>query len=323
MARFTSPIARIGRQSDFETPEFLVYDGLHLRSRPLGESRWELGLYGGLPTHDFESSSQGDSLVGGYAQTRPWSEARLRFDWIHAQDERVLRSTEENLLGLELWQGLGGNWNTNAAYSALGGESRDVELRANWHKTETLVQLSYYRLFETQGANPLEFDTFQDVLFSYFPFERISLLASRDLSTRCRLEGGFDLREVEDEEDVSAFNRDVRRFHLTLALDPIFTGSTSLGLTADAWDGDGRETRTWGADLGHRLSGKTRVGIGSFYAAYEIDELLIVERQDVRTWFVSLDHQLSKSLELGLDFDYQHTDVDDFQTLRVQLQWRF
>jgi hypothetical protein len=247
----------------------------------------------------------------------------LRFDWIHARDERVLRSTEENLFGLELWQQFGRKWSTHAAYSALSSETRDVELRTTWHESDKLVQLSYYRLFETQNANPLEFDTFEDVLFSYFPFERVSLLASKDLSARCRLEGGFDLREVEDEEDVGAFNRDVRRLHFTLAVDPILTSSTSLGLTADAWDGDGRETRTWGADVGHKLSEQTRVGIGSFYAAYEIDALLVVERQDVRTWFVSVDHELSKNLELGLDLDYQHTDIDDFQTLRVQLKWRF
>jgi hypothetical protein len=62
---------RVGRQTDFETPVFVVFDGLRLESAPLGDADVVLGLYGGLSTHQYESSNDGDRLVGVWADGVP------------------------------------------------------------------------------------------------------------------------------------------------------------------------------------------------------------------------------------------------------------
>ena len=52
----------MGRQSDYETPEFIVYDGVRLESREPGEEDLQLGAYGGRSAHLYESSPDGDYL---------------------------------------------------------------------------------------------------------------------------------------------------------------------------------------------------------------------------------------------------------------------
>ncbi|MEE8467384.1 MAG: hypothetical protein V3T22_02955, partial [Planctomycetota bacterium] len=77
---------RLGRQFLTEAPEFAWFDGLHLAFEP-GASSLRLGLYGGIPVHEYESSSAGDRLAGAYVEGRPWTGARTRLDWLHLRDE--------------------------------------------------------------------------------------------------------------------------------------------------------------------------------------------------------------------------------------------
>ena len=313
-------LVRLGRQSDFETPELLVYDGVRVESRELGGRGLRLGAYGGVGARHYESP--GDALVGAYVEGRPWSGGRGRLDWIHADDDR---SSGEDLLGVALWQTLARRLRLQGAYSHLSGDPRDVDLRATWYDPEAdlLVRGTYYRLLETQRANPLEFDTFFETLFEWFPFHRVGLTAAKGLSEHVRVEGGLDLREVEDGDDEGRFNRDVQRYFLTTTLDDLLWEDGTLSVTGDLWDSDAQETYSLGLDLSHEFSAALRASLGTHYAVYDFDPLLVAEREDVRTYYVAARWEASEALGVDVGYDYEDAEIDDFHTLRLGLSWRF
>ncbi len=319
------PLIRVGRQSDYETPVFLVYDGVRLESREFGDAGIQFGAYGGISTHQFESSSSGDLLGGAYVQARPWSGGRARVDFVHAEDKVSIGSLEENLLGPSLWQRINDRLRLQGQYTMLSGESRDIDLRANWFDVDSDFTLSatYYQLFETQSANPLEFDTFFESLFDYFPFFRAGLQGSKAFGDQFQLSGGLDVREVEDKSDVGSFNRDVQRYYLTAILDEVLTDDTTLSLTTDLWESDAQDTQSFGFDVTHAFSEETRGSIGTYYAAYKFDQVLATEREQVRTYYVACDRDLSEDLDLRLSYDFEDAEIDEFHTLRVKLTWRF
>lgn len=316
---------RFGRQSDADTPVFVVYDGVRVESAPLGEADLSFGAYGGASTHQYESSNDGDRLFGLWAAGTPWHNARARADWLHAEDERTIGAQEDDLFGLSLRQRLSREWRASAAWTALGSEGRDLDLDATWNSVDgrRLVRATYYELFETQRANPLEFDTFSDTLFDWFPFRRGTLLGSTRIDDDWRIEGGYDVREVHDEADEGRFNRDVRRAHLTAAWEGALGAGTTLSLTGEQWRSDARDVETYGVTLAKKLAAGSDVSIGTYYAAYEFDELLLLEREDVRTWFTSYGRKLDDALDLDASYSFQDTEFEEFHTLRMTLRWHF
>lgn len=318
-------LVRLGRQLDYETPEAVVYDGVRVETRELGDARWRLGAYGGVSTHYYESSPAGDRVYGAYLHVHPWPDGRLNFDWIHADDERDLGGFDDDLLGVELWQELSRAARFEAAYTRLSDESRDLRLRTSWLDADQAlrVQLSYYELFETQIANPLEFDKFSETLFAYFPFYRFDLSISKGIGERVQILAGIDTRRVDDDDDISDFNRDVDRYYLTTVFDQLGSENTSLSLTGDVWEGGDRDVQTWGADLTHRFRDDLEGSIGSYYSLYKFDLFNVEERDNVRTYYVRVERDLGSGLELQVDFEIEDNDVDDFQLLRVRLLWRF
>lgn len=314
---------RIGRQTDLETPRRVVYDGLRLESRDLGDRSTRIGVYGGRSAHYYESSGNGDYVAGAYLETVPWKRGRVRFDWLRAVDDRDQNELSGDLVAASLWHRLSERLRTHASYSLLSGDSRDLDLSATWYdrEPELLVRLSYYRLFETQAANPLEFDTFSRSLFDYFPFQRAGVTVSRRITPRIVGQLGADLRDVIDDGDEGSFNRDFRRYYVTTTIDPIVT-DTSASLTADLWESSEQSTGSFGADLTHRFSQITRGSIGTRYALYEFDTLFVTERQNVRVYYVSVERDVTDSLDLDLAYDFEDGALD-FQTLRIRLRWRF
>ncbi len=318
------PLVRIGRQSDYETPDPVLYDGVRLESQPFGPREVRFGLYGGVSNHLYESSPSGDYLGGAYVDGRPWRRGRVRLDWMRAADELASDQELASLLGVSAWQTLTHNLSARASYTLLEGRNRDLDLGATWYDPEPdfTVRASYYRLFETQSANPLEFDTFATTLLDYFPFDRYGLVVAKGISRRLRIEAGTDLRDVHDDDDEGVFNRDVWRTWVTATVDEVLSPGTSVSVTGDVWESDNQETSSFGADLSHEFSETTNASLGTYYALYEFDALLVAEREDVRVYYVKAQRELSDALDLQVGFDFEDADID-FTRLRVKLSWRF
>ena len=317
-------VVRIGRQQYWMAPELAFFDGVQLETEELSKEGLKLGTYGGKPVHLYAESSQGDWLFGLYGEGQPWKGGRLRLDWMRAEDQVSIGTLGDDLWNLGIWQRIEA-WRLEGGYSRLGGRNRDLRLRGTWTDLEADAQVraSFYRLLTTQFALPLEFDWFSTSLFQLQPYTQVQLTGSKRWSNRYRLEGGADLRRVTETVDVGTYNRDVDRFYVTGTVEKIFSDSTALSLTADTWDGNGREYDTFSGDVTQVFSKDTRGSLGTFFALYSVDLQTGEEREDVRTWFVRLDHRFDDAWRLEGRYDFENTSIADFHVLRLRLVWSF
>ncbi len=316
---------RVGRQFDYFTPEFAHFDGLRVASKPSGEKKLVGGAYGGVPVRLYEATSSGDSIYGLWGEAQPWKGGRVRLDWMHVEDDDRFGRNSNDLLGASLWQRLSERVRMDARYTRLEEQDRDLRLRGYWDDSEAdfRVQASYYQLLETQQNFANEFDPFFSTLQSYFPFSQYRLQGSKGLSKITRLDAGVDLRQVEDSGDEGPFNRDFDREWVSFVLlDTPWTG-LALTLTADFWNGDGRDIETWGVDATREFDGGYRWSLGSSYQLFRYDYFTAAERDNVRVWYLRMRKQFSRSGSVDLRYDYEDFDDDTFHVVLVGATWRF
>ncbi|HVS09901.1 MAG TPA: hypothetical protein VMS76_08490 [Planctomycetota bacterium] len=316
---------RLGRQMIWGTPELAWFDGVLVESPEWRRERIRLGAYGGVPVHLYESSPEGDAIAGLFVENRPWNGARVRLDWMHLEDERRTAEHEDDLFGLGLWQGIGRSARVEARYTNVEGSSRDVRASASWFDVDRalLVQLSHYRLLETQDALVLELDPFSETLQELFPYDQTRLLASKGFGESLDLQLGADLRRVSDEDDVGVFNHDFERYFVTGTLPKALPADLELALTLEAWESDPTDVRTWGADLSRRFGERLDLSLGSSYALYEYDALLGRERDDVRTTYLRGRWRRSERTSFEAAYEHQDDDLEDTHLVRLGTTWRF
>jgi len=316
---------RLGRQLDHDTPALAWFDGVSLVADAGGDHRLGGGLYGGVPVHAYESSPEGDLLGGLWAEARPWKEGRVRLDWMHIEDDYLARDHEEDLAGVSLWQNLGGAVRLEGGYTMLDGDDRDVRAAATVMTPggDLVVRAFFYKLLETQRSQAIETDPFYDSLQELFPYEQARLLVSGNLGEVAVLQGGIDLRRVEDDGDVGQFNRDFDRTFVNATVLEGLPLDLEATLSWDLYDSDDTDTRVLGADLTRPFGEETEASIGTYYGLFKYDLLLNQEREDVRTWYLRLRKRLDERTRLDLSYEYEDDDLDDYQTLRVGTTWRF
>lgn len=317
---------RVGRQQSYETPVFLWFDGLYVESEPCPEHGGFVGGYGGRPVHEYDSRRRSrDELYGLFAGAPLWEGGRARFDWLHLEDGSVLGYADDDLYELTCWQDVARGVDLEASYSRLGGESRDYRVRASAVDPEGgfTLRLSLYELLASQALRPLEINPFFTALGTLHPYRQAQVVGTKLVGDWLHLEGGADLRRVEDDADLGPSNRDVDRYHVTGTVIGLGDEGLDLSLTGETWDGGSTETEAWGADLTQRVSDSLRASAGSYYSLYKYDELTGEERDHVRTYYLRARLKHSENLALRLLIEFEDNDYDDFQTVRLGLTWTF
>ena len=182
---------RIGRQDVQETPVLVSFDGLRAESRPLGEQQIQLEGYGGIPAHHFESSSEGDLVFGLAGGARPWKEGRVRLDWMHLEDESLLGSHVDDLLGLELWQRIDQRLLLEGRGTMLESEARDMRLRGTYTDVakDLVLEASWMTLFNPQSDLVQELDPFTATLLTLEPYDQVRFQGSKGTSSESAWRG--------------------------------------------------------------------------------------------------------------------------------------
>ncbi len=316
---------RLGRQLDYTTPELAHFDGLSLRTRAFGSSATQAGFYGGVPVHNYASSSDGDAVFGTFAESRPWKGGRARVDWMHYDDESFMGSQADDLIGLGLWHTSPHGWSSEAQYTRLEDEDRDLRLRAQYASDDGRMsaRAGVYHLFETQFERVLDFDAFSSSLQEYFPFTQASVSATTALGARAGLDGGVDVRRVHDDGDIGEYNRDWERYYVTANVRDLVVAGLHASVTIDAWHGDGRDVETWGADLTREFDKAWKASCGTYYSLYKYDLYSNTERDDVRTYYTRARWKRSDACSFELTYDFEDDSSDSYQTLRLGAVWRF
>lgn len=318
-------LVRLGRQPVQETPVIAWFDGLHATTDTIGEVALQFGAYAGSSVHLYEASKTGDLTAGAYVQARPWTGGRVRFDYMHLEDRALLRSHEDDLYGLGVWQSIGQSLQLEGTYSRIAGEDRDVRGRATWRAIEhdLLLSATYYGLLQTQGSLVLEADPFFNALNELRPFNQWSLLLSKRFFERFQVELAADLRRVRDQSDIGVYNRDYDRWYATGTWGDVLAKGLSLGGTLDLWDSNGGElVRSWGADVQYALP-RGSIALGTYYSLFKFDLFTATERDHVRTWFVRWRHDVSSAFTVTADYELEDTDTNLFHWLRLGGTWRF
>jgi hypothetical protein len=316
---------RVGRQWLVETPATVNLDGVLVETEDDAVLGGRLGVYGGLPYHEYESSARGDSVMGAYLTAKPWKGSRLRIDGMKVDDEQGDVTRRNELYAISLHQNVLESTTLRGRYSWLDNESRDAELAATYRdvESETLVQATYREQLSTQGSLVNEFDPFSAVIQDFEPYTQRRVLVSKGFDGDFTLEAGADQRRLSS-SDESQFNREFDRWHATGTVhDLASVDGLSASLTADLWDSDGSDTDTWGLDLSREFSRDLSASVGSYYALYKNDFLLDEERERVRTWFARTRWRIDPSKTLALAAEYESADLDHFSTLTARMTWRF
>lgn len=318
-------VLRIGRQMIVETPMVAYFDGLRAETKEMGKRSVLLGAYGGIPVQLFASSTAGDSMVGLFAQLRPWRGGRARIDWMHVEEDEILGPLRNDLCGLGAWQAVGEKLRLEAETTRLESRERDARFRASWTEAESdlVVQASWYRLLATQKDLTIPFDPLFATLFELFPYEQYGLLVSKGLGGHVDVQTGLDLRRVVSDEDVGQFNHDFDRGFVTAGLKDVLPAGLGLSVTGEVWDSPQSDIRTFGADLSRRFGERVDASVGTFYSLFKYDLYQDRELDDVRTWYLKLLWKRAASATFDLRYEFEDDDIDEYHSVRVGATWRF
>jgi len=318
-------LVRFGRQPLYETPLTVLFDGVRAELAPRGERRLRFGAYGGVGEHLYESSSDGDWVLGAFGSMRAWSGAELRLDYMRLEDERLSADHENDLVGVLLDQDLPGEdrrTRVTARFTSLDGNGRDLRLSTS--HVDALhgltLEASLYRLLQTQNQLAAPLDPFSDSLFELFPYTQAGLSAGKDWEHLSVLLG-LDIRRVVDASDEGEYNRDFERTFLTATLPDALPVSVSV--TGELWDATDTDYETWGASLDRALDGGWNVGLGSYYSLYKVDLVSGEERDHVRTVYLDLRWKRDTARRWNLRYELERNDFDDFHQLRLDYSWSF
>lgn len=319
-------VARVGRQMVYDTPVTAYFDGARLETTEMTRLGWQVGGYAGTSSHLFESSPSGDFTGGAYTSLRPWRGGKVRFDYMHLEDDTQLGEHQDDLLALGVRHHLGETLQLEGDYSWLEGTRRDMTLRGSWFDLGYGVsaRASYYELFQQQGDLSLELNPFYNTLRTFYPYRQTRLELTKTLGEWLDCYVGADLRRVDDEMDIGQFNRDFDRYHASLVLIDLLPLDSSLSFRGEMWDSPSNDISTWGVDLDSELGGGLRSALGSYYSLYKYYSDIDLEREDVRTYYAELRKTLfDDATDWSVRYEYENSEYDIYHTLRVGMTWRF
>jgi hypothetical protein len=338
-------VLRVGRQWTYETPEVFQFDGVRVDTDSwCGKHELKFSFYGGVPVHQFDLNVEGDYLVGSAVEGKPWNQARLRLDYVHADDRLENRNTnsadlvvqslhpshgtrQNDLVTLSFWQTLKNpNLRLQAQASALNGGMRDAMVRAVYNKQEWRLQLAAtYRVwFDRQGRLANEFDYFFDTLAGQEPYHTGSLVATKGWTENFWMDAGLVTRRLTDASE-TMFNREFDRYYTTLQIRDLPVKGLTFSLTGSRWDGKdhGPTTSALGGDITYDWQRKLQTSIGTDYAMYKYDFFTNKERDQVRSYYLRQRWKATRWATLDVKYELERTDGATYNTLSAHFRFDF
>lgn len=312
---------RLGRQYEYVAETF-HFDGASVESRPLaGKHRLTLRAYGGIPVHFYEASSSGDMVAGIQAAADAWEGGRAALDYAHVEDEFSGYGEErDDLAAAQLWHSFGDTADLHGRFTWLDGPS-DVSVRGglNLAEHDLLVQGSLFKLLEAKEQLTNELDPYYASLEELKRYWLGEIRASKGFGEDWQVEVGGYLRELDDDEEESAYNRNTRRFWITPSVDDLVAEGSTLSAGLELWTGDGERIETWVADWSHRFSKDLRASIGTDYSLYDYGPLQDGERTHVRSVYLRTFARLTETLSLDLRYAWERDDEETYHVLSLAL----
>ena len=337
---------RVGRQFDYDTPEILQFDGARLDTKPIcGLNDLELSFYGGAPVHQFEKTNSGDWLAGLAAEVKPWERGKIRFDFIHLNDDfsdtvipskdPLLKSLSANggtrindITSLSLWQEFKDpDVRLNGHFSLIDGEARDLQVRTVYNNTSNRLQISgtYSIWFKPETQLVTEFDPYYETLKGQEPYQNGSVTISKGLLECLWLDAGATSRRLVGDAKAQLFNREFDRFYTTLQTRDFLTKGLKISVTASRWEGkDHAPTTTqFGGDISYEWRKHLETIVGTDYALYKYDFFQNTEHDQDRTYFVRQRWKPARWANLDARYEFEQSRSQHFHTFTMQFRFDF
>jgi hypothetical protein len=313
---------RAGRQY-VEGGDLFHLDGVRVDVRlPAG---LEGGVYGGLPAHLFESTPEGDLLVGGFLQGHPWTGGQARLDVAYLQDRtRYYGDLQDVLTTVTVRHRATPTTNFWGALQFIDADPRMLRLNLDTYRPvqDVSFRAAFYGLLSTQNQHVTEEDPFYVIAESLRPYWTGSLAASKGFGRHVVLEGGVDLRRLFDHADAGRYNHSFSRYYGTISTDEWPFRHLYLSLTGERWVG-AEDTWSAGFELEHRPSKRLRMILGTDYALYRFDLYSADERQSVRSYYVRVVYKLRDLWRLHARLRVEDDAFDTYVVLDTGVDLEF
>lgn len=318
---------RLGRQRVHAGLSFLM-DGGRIDFRKVDDlGNLEIAIFGGVPEYLYEASRSGDWMAGIDVNIRPSKSTRLDFRYVHIEDENrwVGGEASDDFVSVDFMQEFFENFRIFTTWNSTGFDTRDIRVRANLEIPDWDLEINAVYFFQEKITREYTtlLDYFEGVLGVSYAYHQIDLEISKWFGEHFGLDAGFTLRELEDDDEEAAFNREFHRLWLTFSTQQWPVEDVDLALTFEWWDGSADETLSLGGELDWRATEDLRVSFGSFYSLYKYDLFVVDERTDVTTIFLKLRWKLDRGFRLDGRYEFETGDEGDYHTFFLGFDWRF
>jgi hypothetical protein len=306
---------RAGRQTFTETPVALFIDGASVASAPIeGYADLVLEGWAGVPVHFYESSRSHDFAAGAAASFVPWTDGRLRADYMHIDDEYLSVNNDDDLLGFRLTQRMWSHLDIDGYLNVLDGDARDAGVSATWSQPEDDLTLTarYLTLWNDQNRQSIELDYFTPLLQTFSAFDQFELSGGKGLGEVAHVDAGVQWRELRDEGDQGVFNHEFRRYWASPGVRQWPWSGLDASVTFELWDAGGDRFTTVGADFTQELDERWRLSVGTAFQLYRYDALLGQEDEDVQVTYARLRWRATDAWTFQARFDFEDGETDDF-----------
>jgi hypothetical protein len=319
---------RIGRQSIYETPITVYFDGVRIDSREYADlGRLKAGFYAGVPVHLYEDNPGLDDVVGLYVQSRPWRGGRIKLDYIHIDDDNLYGVQSDDLVALRYWHALSRHLSTHFMFSHVGSVSRDLLLKTTYFNENQnfILEGSYYELLEEQRFFAIHFDPFFTITEKYYPYRQGSLMVYKGVGDNLGVSAGLDGRWLVDDNNESIFNHQFVRYYAGLSLYDLPTAGFEADIFAEVWNSEDNdsEVNTYSGEIRYSHNEIFNLALGADYALYKYDFYLADELENVWTYFFRTKINISKRFEAEFKYSYEDEEFEEYQRAQLGLIYYF
>jgi hypothetical protein len=303
---------RVGRMYS-DVGEYISFDGVQLKTRPLGRGKWQVLAFGGVPAYIFEDDPAGDWTVGAGVRGLLGKSADLRLDYTYLEDtQKEFGTLRDHLVNITVNKRFGLNTILRGQFQQRNENPRLVRLNFDSviPRHDLTVRALFHTLITAQNEAVYDWDYFYAVALELEPYYMGNLSVAKGIGEFFEIEAGVSGRQLYDNANEGRYNRNFGQYFLTVASYDWLLRDLNMSISGEYWSStDDIWTVTF--DLDWRVTDAWRLRLGTDYAAYRFDMYADDERQNVFGGFFRVTWRPSDRWRL--DFRVR-VDDDDFGT---------
>jgi hypothetical protein len=318
---------RVGRQYVTAGDVFQM-DGAHVTFAPQGQCcPTRLYVYGGIPTHLFESSIEGDWMVGAGASFEPWRGGSLEVADTYFQDKNdIYGEPTSNLFSLEGtqrvtdWLTVRGRYQHLNEYPRIASGSFDFVSP----RCDLTIRGNLFAQLHTENQQVYDIDPYYAILQQLNPYYDVDLSGSKGIGRYLTAELGTHIRRLWNRDDTGTFNREFSEFYGTLSTTDWPRQNLSLALTGEWWNSPSSENVGAVAfDAEWNPSCRWRWSAGVDFSLYKTDLYLVEERYQNYGYYLRARFRPSPCWEFDGSVRLDEDDFDHYLTVNLVARWNF